>query len=161
MNKIKRLVLVSDSHGHNDTLDLIAMYEDDVCNYDITYVIAGDSEEDANSIKPFISVRGNMDYYPYPLDLTLSFYNHKVFVYHGHIHRIIPDDVSVICHGHSHVTKIDNNNGVYDLNPGSITYPRGNSERGYLEIDFFDDGNININYIKINDIIKYFNNKQG
>ena len=56
-----KILLVSDSHGHEQILkDLYRQYP----KMDL-YLHAGDSALDISSIYPYISVRGNCDYYPF------------------------------------------------------------------------------------------------
>ena len=55
-----KLLVVSDSHGDNESLEKLALIYP---NMDL-YLHLGDSESDEFSIKPFISVKGNCDFYP-------------------------------------------------------------------------------------------------
>lgn len=43
----------------------------------------------------------------------------------------------VLLFGHTHVPTCTEKDGIYCLNPGSVSIPKGGSERGYL---IFDDG---------------------
>ena len=54
-----KILLVSDSHGNNEALDLLTK---NYPNMDI-YLHLGDSESDEFSIYPFRSVKGNCDYF--------------------------------------------------------------------------------------------------
>lgn len=55
-----RILLVSDTHGNNDAVALLAKKYPDM---DI-YLHLGDSESDEYSLMPFRSVMGNRDFYP-------------------------------------------------------------------------------------------------
>ena len=158
--EIKRLIIASDSHKHSDKLSLINMYEDDNDIKDITYILVGDSEDEEDNIRPFISVRGNMDFYPYPIKLELVIYNHRILIYHGHI-RCNNNNCDVVIQGHTHVFKNEMIDKVLYLNPGSVTYPRRDSNSGFLEVDFYPDGKINVNYVTMLEVITYFRSKNN
>lgn len=97
------------------------------------------------------SVRGNCDSevdqmvldFPVLADYTLMFNNKTtIFVTHGHIYntqnmpKIKAGDV--LLHGHTHVTACEKTEcGAYYLNPGSVSIPKENTQRGYM---VFNDG---------------------
>lgn len=97
------------------------------------------------------SVRGNCDSevdqmvldFPIMSDYVLLIYNAKtIFVTHGHIFnteklpKIKASDV--LLYGHTHVTACEKLDcGAYYLNPGSVSIPKEDTERGYM---IFEDG---------------------
>lgn len=99
-----------------------------------------------NSLKEkIIAVRGNCDsevdyaLLEFPLDATYNtmiINDRKAFMTHGHRYRasdaeyigLGPGDIFMSGHTHMPVLK-KNPSGVYILNPGSITFPRGGSEK--------------------------------
>ena len=115
-----------------------------------------------------MAVRGNCDgevdqmmlEYPIMADYAVLLYNGKrIYITHGHVYN--KDNLPNICggdilaYGHTHVPLADNENGIYILNPGSITLPKENNPNSYgiLEDNMFEvkdiEGNI-IKSIKIN-----------
>ena len=84
---------------------------------------------------------------------------YKIFATHGHIYNKenMPElsRGDVFIHGHFHLPMAENYEGIYFLNPGSITLPKGGFPNSYaiLENDEFIikdlEGKI-INSIKIN-----------
>lgn len=93
-----------------------------------------------------LSVRGNCDSevdqmvlnFPCLADYTLLFDEDKtIFITHGHIYnaenmpKIKAGDV--LLHGHTHVTACEKLDcGAYYINPGSVSIPKNNTQRGYL-----------------------------
>ncbi|MEK6264069.1 MAG: phosphodiesterase [Clostridium sp.] len=99
-----------------------------------------------------IAVRGNCDSevdqmlieYPMMSDYSIILYgNRRLFLTHGHIYNEdnIPSlsDNDVVIHGHTHLPVAKNHNGIYILNPGSVTLPKENYPNSYaiLEGDLF------------------------
>jgi putative phosphoesterase len=119
-----KVLLVSDSHGDNITLQrLVAMYP----QMDL-YLHAGDSESDEQAIKPFISVRGNCDRYKDFNDYFLipTPYG-KMYVQHKpHVANLLTKmrEVKIFVHGHTHIRRNETINGVMWINPGAISYAR-------------------------------------
>jgi putative phosphoesterase len=62
----------------------------------------------------------------------------RCFVTHGHVFG--PDRVpplskgDILVSGHTHVPMLEERNGIYLLNPGSVSFPKGGSETGYALI---------------------------
>ena len=96
------------------------------------------------------SVRGNCDAevdqmvldFPIMDDYKIfEFNNNIIFCTHGHIfgeNNPYPiEKINVILHGHTHVPKCIEENGVLVLNPGSASIPKENSHHGYMT---FQDG---------------------
>ena len=100
-----------------------------------------------------IAVRGNCDSevdqmmldYPLMSDYNIVFYNERrIFVTHGHIYNKVnrPNitDGDVLIHGHTHVPTAEKKDGIYILNPGSISLPKQDNPNSYavLEDDLFE-----------------------
>ena len=70
------------------------------------------------------------DYALFPLE------NRTVFATHGHhFHaKALPPlkKGDILLHGHTHIPIWEEHQGILVLNPGSVTIPKGGSERGYL-----------------------------
>jgi putative phosphoesterase len=64
---------------------------------------------------------------------------HKLFMSHGHIYG--PDHLpelaegDIFLSGHTHIPTAEKKNGIYLLNPGSISLPKGGHPRSYALLD--------------------------
>lgn len=98
-----------------------------------------------NSIgNSIVCVRGNCDgvnnqqYLDFPcLDeyTLLRLGQHTIFATHGHQYnelRLPPLPFDILLHGHTHVPAYREHDGYLHLNPGSVSRPRGGSQKGYL-----------------------------
>ncbi len=100
-----------------------------------------------------IAVRGNCDSevdqmmleYPLMSDYNIIFYNKKrIFVTHGHIYNKVnlPNitDGDALIYGHTHIPLAEKKDGIYILNPGSISLPKQDNPNSYavLEDDLFE-----------------------
>lgn len=112
------------------------------------YVFKGNCDSDID-IKT-----SNFTMYEY---LVLEIDKRKLFLSHGNKYnpnRLPNLQFDIMAYGHTHIGKIEKKNNLIFVNPGSISYPRGNTTNSYAIIDndeiFLKDvfGNI-INYLKL------------
>lgn len=108
-----------------------------------------------------ICVRGNCDsevdemVLKFPIMATYSnilYENRRLFLTHGHIYNegnmvdLVEGDCFIS--GHTHILRVDKKDGMYFLNPGSISLPKENNPHTYaiLEDSIFTikdlDGNV-------------------
>lgn len=142
--KSLRILVASDNHGNETSLeDLFYIYED----IDL-WIHCGDSEFGANHgvWEKFKTVRGNMDFEDqFPNIRMESHMDSNFVILHGHNHRVrstldameeIAEEhsASVVFYGHTHIAKVDKQNEVYFINPGSIAQPRGELRVGSYAI---------------------------
>ncbi len=139
-----KLIVSADLHGCYDSwLTLKSLL-----GPDDTLVIAGDlfdtrygsyddpdfqPDDIKNDLKKFshnfIYVYGNCDvesYCPgYTYNRTFSYFNKTIYLHHGHC--LVPANVSahLIIQGHTHRCLLEKKEGIIFMNPGSMTYPRG------------------------------------
>lgn len=99
----------------------------------------GDSElsPTAAPMNNFQAVKGNNDYgLAYPNSLTINEGAERIFVTHGHLQRVNfsltplllageEQQASIICYGHTHQLGAVVDHGILLVNPGSISFPRG------------------------------------
>ncbi|HHW32361.1 MAG TPA: phosphodiesterase [Clostridiaceae bacterium] len=91
-----------------------------------------------------IAVRGNCDsdvdllVIEFPIESlysTVLLNDFRIFLTHGHIYNgeNLPNlrTGDVLFHGHTHVPVIDQKNGIYIINPGSITFPKDGYPNSY------------------------------
>lgn len=155
-HKNLRIIIASDSHGHHELLKSIMEYERRQAELDgvsLVFLHAGDSSARyEDELEGWLSVKGNMDFSDFlPFYRIIPVHKHKIFLTHGHLYSnnsvlsIMEENACDICiTGHTHVPSIQNKNGKYFLNPGSVIRPRFASKRQYLSLDIEDDGNIKI-----------------
>lgn len=99
-----------------------------------------------------IAIRGNCDseidelVLDFPMMSTYSvilYGNRRLFLTHGHIYNEdnLPKlrEGDAFIYGHTHVPKAEKKDGIYIINPGSITFPKENNPNSYgiLEENIF------------------------
>lgn len=143
-----RFLIVSDTHGDIDIMTRIVNNHRGDCT---NFFHLGDSEVSPYVIDSlFLGVRGNCDYFaglPPTRDIVFPF--GKVHLEHGNRWDGITDEyvLSLGCRiflsGHTHrklARKLSN--GVWILNPGSLTRPRDGNLGSYLIADISEKGDI-------------------
>ena len=139
-----RILIVSDNHQDEASLhDLLNIYED----IDL-WLHCGDSEfySENELWETYRTVRGNMDWETkVPEVRTIETTKFNLVVLHGHQHEVKRSnakmlaearerDAKIVFYGHTHIAKVDKENDVYFINPGSIRHPRGNIDVGSYAI---------------------------
>lgn len=133
-----KIILASDNHGDLESIEKILLQHPDA---DL-YLHAGDSQRLDFEMSPFRVVKGNNDWgLDYPENIIVDTPAGKIYVTHGH--KILPYNfndlknkgVRLIVRGHSHVPKIEEREGVYIVNPGSTSLPRGRSNGTYMVVE--------------------------
>lgn len=146
-----RLIIVSDSHGNSTILDEIASrYSDSVDGF----VHCGDSELSSTNLIWDImdTVAGNCDFDPNFPDIFLNdSLDAPYLIVHGHRHQVKytlqylkeeakKEQVAFVFYGHSHVLTLNDEDGIFLINPGSIQQPRGElKERTYGLLETSDE----------------------
>ncbi|WP_059171317.1 metallophosphoesterase [Bacillus sp. FJAT-27445] len=139
---MKKVLVVSDSHGLEAPLSVIKERHSDV---DV-FIHCGDSElpKDDKALKGYITVGGNCDFNPgYPNEEIIEVEGKKIFVTHGHLfsvkstlmniqYRAREVGADMVCFGHSHLLGAEMSGGILFMNPGSLRLPKGMKERTYL-----------------------------
>lgn len=139
-----KILIVSDNHRDETRLyDLLNIYDD----IDL-WLHCGDSEfyNDNKLWNSYRTVRGNMDWEEkFPEVRTEKASDFNVVVLHGHRHQVRMtndlmleeakrNDAKIVFYGHTHVAKVEEEQGVYFINPGSISQPRGDLKVGSYAI---------------------------
>ncbi len=149
-----KLMFVSDVHGSCTNLEIIKdiffeekpdeiIFLGDMFSYG--YGIDEDIIPILDNFYNKIVIRGNCDseydIMTAPFNFLDSYYfeafNKKIFCSHGNyynISRYPKVEFDVMIYGHTHRGMIEKENGKYFLNPGSISYPRGNC-KSYMILD--------------------------
>lgn len=144
-----KILLVSDSHGDNETLQKIL----DTVDCD-TVLHCGDVSVDKRDpiLKRFRAVKGNHDDIPLPMHKRFRLGNKILLLTHGHyfnVHggydkllRHMEEKNCDICfHGHTHVPNMEIINEKVIINPGSTMYNRGdfNAQGSYAIVEIDED----------------------
>ncbi|MCP9312627.1 metallophosphoesterase [Liquorilactobacillus satsumensis] len=135
-NKKIRFLVVSDSHGDREILEkLRAKYQGKVDGM----FHCGDSElaPDDELFTDFQVVMGNCDYDPRFKELILTEYgSERVLLTHGHLYGVnngmerlgflaASKQATIVLFGHTHLLGAEYRKKCLFLNPGSISFPRG------------------------------------
>lgn len=156
-----KIFFMSDIHGSEYYLNkALGAYEREKCEYivilgDILYhgprndIPKGYNPKSvANTLNKLknkiMCVKGNCDgevdqmmiEFPILCDYSTMFYNGKrLFLTHGHKYNknnMLPiDKGDVIISGHTHIPVCEEIEGIYFINPGSITFPKENTKHSY------------------------------
>lgn len=134
-----KICLCSDSHGNSQALDEIRKRFPN-CDY---YLHAGDSEADEYSLSPFKTVEGNCDYaYNLSPRLLINTPYGKLLMQHS---PIIPKNivkkyqVKIFVYGHTHKRCFKQEDGLFIINPGAISFPRDGFDLSFAILDIFAD----------------------
>jgi len=145
-----KIVVVSDNHGNTYFMEEIyTIHQEDTDEW----VHCGDSEllEDHPLWQHYKTVLGNMDITnKFKLSRTEYIEGFRYLLVHGHKHsvkrsydRLIKEarakDVNVVFYGHTHIPKVEIEEGVVFINPGSIAQPRNRAQGTYLVMKLDDD----------------------
>ena len=141
-----KILLVSDTHGNNEALDyLVKQYP----NMDL-YLHAGDSESDSYSLFPFVSIRGNCDYFSFDdKRLFKTEYGNILIKHFPFLYQNEKENLFIFIHGHTHHYEVYEEDNHIVLNPGSVTFPRDKSHGCFAIISLEKDKK----YIDVIDII--------
>ena len=141
----RQILIVSDSHGLTKELEQIKERH----NVD-AYIHCGDSELSNNhrALKNFTIVKGNCDGdASFEHEEMIVIQGVKFFITHGHLYNVKSHlinlsyraeemDAKIICYGHSHIAGVQRIGDQIFINPGSIRYPRGRTEKTYALMIF-------------------------
>ena len=158
-----RILIVSDTHSYNrnylellprlGTLDMI-IHCGDVEGSEYTLTQATDC--------PVMMIAGNNDFFTdLPRELEFNIGRYKVWVTHGHNHRVYMGNqtiktaarsrgADIVCFGHTHVPVLEREDDLVVINPGSISYPRQNNHRPsyvLMEIDREGEAHYTVAYL--------------
>jgi hypothetical protein len=150
-----KIIVFSDSHGSIANLNKVVEKHLDAD----MFIHLGDGEKEYESLVcrypklKMYYVAGNCDYnsmYPNELILGADF-NIKIFATHGHRHCVKysldilklsakENGCQIALYGHTHERFNSYDDGLYILNPGSISCPRDGLKPSYAIIDISKSG---------------------
>ncbi|EQB90017.1 putative phosphoesterase [Clostridium punense] len=136
-----KIGVLSDSHGNVTSIER-AIKALEECN--IIYHL-GDYIRDLKLIKdrlglPMIAIRGNCDLHSEGIkEVVERVEGVNIFLTHGDRYDVkfnlfklrykaMETNSSLVLYGHTHIGKIEKEEGIYYVNPGSVAEPRGSSK---------------------------------
>ena len=148
-----RIVVISDSHKRSDIIEKILYAQPEASEVFFLGDLASDIEDlqYVFSDKRFHILSGNCDYFSiYPSTAVANVGGVKIFYTHGHTlsvkygtERLLEtakqNGCSIALFGHTHISKILYEDGVYIVNPGSCSKGRDFHE-SYAVIDIEQNG---------------------
>ncbi|MGH4118363.1 metallophosphoesterase [Clostridium sp.] len=132
-----RIGVISDTHRNASSIELLG---EKIKAVDVL-IHLGDNVDDISILKRYykgriINVRGNCDFCTKtPYDLVEDIGGKKIFLTHGHKYSVkenlcnlrykaLETGSSIVLYGHTHIAKIDFEEGIWYINPGSVSEPR-------------------------------------
>ncbi|MBK5242073.1 metallophosphoesterase [Clostridium sp.] len=149
-----RIGVISDTHRNDSSIELLG---EKIKAVDVL-IHLGDNVDDISIIKrhykgKIINVKGNCDFSTKtPYDRVEDIAGIKIFLTHGHkysvkenLHKLrykaLETGANIVLYGHTHIAKIDFEEGIWYINPGSASEPRDGA-RSFAIINI-DGGVIN------------------
>lgn len=148
-----RIVVFSDSHNNYYALkNIVLTHMGAEC-----FIHLGDGERDVQDLrhefpdKAICHVRGNCDWASQaPENGILEFGGKRIVYTHGHLHAVksglealklwaLGKGADIVLYGHTHQAYTEYDEGLYIMNPGSVTSPRGGAA-SYGMIDITEAG---------------------
>lgn len=148
---MKKIIVTSDSHCDTYALKEIAKIHPDA----IAYLHAGDSQDYEVNLYPFVTVKGNNDFYVSTESRILNIENLRIYLTHGHkmylsIENIVAKakqaDCNMFIHGHTHTPFYQVVDGIHILNPGATRYSRSAVGPTYAIITIKENQEIDVTF---------------
>ena len=134
MNEIK-IVVISDTHGEIDSIKKIRQLHPNAN----MFLHCGDSELPVEQIDGFAAVKGNCDYFDYPLFRNIKTELGNIYLEHGHCHTLTDEyifskNAVIFLFGHTHRKYYKLIGNCHVANPGSLSRSRDGDKGSYLLI---------------------------
>lgn len=148
-----RIVVISDSHKRSDVVEKI-LYAQSAAQHVFFLGDCAADIEDLQYLFPnvkFHILSGNCDYFStYPSTAVTEICGKKIFYTHGHTlsvkygtERLLEsakqNECAIALYGHTHISKILYEDGIYIVNPGSCSQGR-DFHQSYAVIDIEPNG---------------------
>ena len=154
-----KIIIISDTHGGYKALHEVTLLH----KHADMFIHLGDGEKDLYQLfqnepwakQKYQCLTGNCDYRKeiatyQTLTLDLP-YGHKIFAAHGDLlsvkygtARIVYEakqhHADIVLYGHTHVSDCRYEDGIYIINPGSLSIPRDGKKPSYALIDISEKG---------------------
>lgn len=135
-----KILVCSDSHGDSLALEKIVKQNPKM---DL-YLHLGDCCLPDYMMRGFICVKGNCDFFDYPVYMDIPTKWGTIHMEHGNSYKALSKKYIESLHcfiylfGHTHVKEHGYDGKTYVFNPGSLTEPRDSNEGSYLIITIDD-----------------------
>ena len=148
---MKKIIVTSDSHCDTYLLKQIANKHQDA----IAYLHAGDSQDFEVNLHPFITVKGNNDFYINQESRIINIEPLRIYMTHGHkmylneenmVSKARLADCNMFIYGHTHTPFYQVVDGIHILNPGACRYSRSIIGATYAIITIDDDNKIDVTF---------------
>ena len=154
-----KIVVVADTHKEFERYSTVVEN-----NEADLYIHLGDGVHEftdvakANPQKKFVFVKGNCDFCEASTSQILKIGKCKILCVHGNeqnvsqgLHDLIKlakkKGCNIALYGHTHFFKTDLVDGVYVMNPGSLSSPRGHNRPSYGVIEIDTEGTVKMNIV--------------
>lgn len=159
-----KILAVGDTHGNVNGFKALLK---DINGLIDGVIHTGDYETDTRFINedypnlPLYGVCGNCDYGRFmPPVRIVELGGKRIFITHGHRYDVkfslmrlsyaaMENQADICVFGHTHIPLVEKYNGLYIVNPGSLSLPRGGSKPSYGIIDIDDEGNVEIKIVEL------------
>ena len=148
--------IISDTHGIIRQPNVLKKIKNLITNTDIL-IHLGDYTNDIKYITEdykgkIYAVKGNGDFGDkYPKEQIINVLDYKILICHGDNYRVNFGlnnlyykakelGVSIVFYGHTHISLIEEYDGIMFLNPGSTSFPRGTSKQSMGFLKIHEDG---------------------
>ena len=142
------IAIVSDTHGNiEEFIDKVKEIKPSYILHLGDYFEDGQEIEKQTGIKTYI-VKGNNDFMVNSAEneLLVKIKDKEFYMTHGHLQNVYFGNEKILdraknlkvnyaLHGHTHIYYDEEKDGIRIINPGSVTYPRGNDEKGFVILD--------------------------
>lgn len=109
---------------------------------------------------PVIAVAGNNDVArEEDLNKVITLEGHKLWLTHAHkylsgygnalLYRAQELGANIVVYGHTHVPKMEWYEDILFINPGSSSFPRGGSKRGFMVLQLVQESKPIVEYINL------------
>lgn len=155
-----RIAVVSDTHRDSSTLEICKEF---IQEFDCV-IHLGDNTDDGEYITEDFEgsvyiVKGNCDYgNKWPKDQVIDIDGIRILATHGDMYNVKMGmnslyyrarevEANIVLFGHTHVSCLEEYNGLTFMNPGSISMPR-NSKGGFIGVIELDNSKIEDIYLE-------------
>lgn len=154
-----QVLILSDTHGQREEINRLKQRHEH-----IEHIIhCGDSELplSAPELEGILQVKGNCDFnQAFPKEQEVHIGGLKLFVTHGHHHRVKQDlqslayyvaerDVHIVLYGHNHIADARKIGDQLFVNPGSLRRPRNRVEKTYAILSWKTAEEVKVDFYTI------------
>ena len=119
------------------------------CVPPVTAFVQGNNDFDIYPfVNPLYGTDEGQDYYVnarVPMEQSITVCGHRIYITHGHRYSLyggtkhleseaMKRGAQIALYGHTHIARIVNQTGMYILNPGSISRPRGGQPPSFARL---------------------------